>query len=58
MTGGYVRVVDEASGENPPRRTAITSDSLDLTAFAVAVVTLPASSTNMKEGPKIMISSE
>jgi len=46
ITGGEARVVDEASGGNPPRRSAITSDSFDLSAFAVAVITMPASATS------------
>lgn len=39
--GGTVAVVDEATGDGPPRCTAMASDTLTLQPFATAVVTLP-----------------
>ena len=43
-TGGEMETVDEASGEQPARRTKVSSDKLLLAPFAVSVVRLPSAS--------------
>lgn len=40
--GGTMQVVDLASGDGPPRSSALTSDTIALQPFATAVVQLPA----------------
>ena len=44
-TGGQMQIINEASGFGPPTVVQLTSDQITLTAFAIAVVHMPSSST-------------
>ena len=44
-TGGLMKIINEASGFGPPTEVTLTSDRITLSAFAIAVVHMPAAET-------------